>query len=159
MRANFEANATAQFRVLSRDECEKVVFAMMEVLWRTGVAVEDECARQLLTDNGAKVQGNRVRIPNDLMQRAIDSAPPRFTVYSREDPTRNLYIEPNRVYFGPGPTCPYFLDVETKERRRYLRKDAAATALTCDALSNIGFVESLGAIGDVRQTLADVYEF
>ena len=149
MRANYEANATAQFRVLSEAECEKVVFSMMEVLWRTGVAVEDERAREILADGGAKVEGSRVRIPNDMMQRAIGSAPPRFTVYSRGDPACNLYIEPNRVYFGPGPTCTYFVDPETKERRRYVRKDATATALVCDALPNIGFVESLGAIGDV----------
>ena len=158
MRVNYQTNAGTQFRVLSEDQCEEIYLAMLHVLERTGVNVHNEEAVELLKENGASVDGHHVRIPSHMVKSALASAPPRFTVYGR-DGTKALHLEPNRVYYGPGPTCPNFLDPSTGERRRYLRKDAVATALVCDALENIDFVMSLGTISDVKQNLADVYEF
>ncbi|MBC8235798.1 trimethylamine methyltransferase family protein [bacterium] len=169
MKVNYQSNASTQFRVLSELQCEEIYFAMLHVLEQTGVDVYNDEALQLLKSNGAIVDDHRVYIPSQMVKSALASAPPRFTVYGRNG-TKALLIEPNRVYFGPGPTCPNFLDPNTDERRMYLRKDAAATALVCDALENIDFVMSLGTISDVEalhevsaerseQSLADVYEF
>jgi len=158
MKVNYQSNASTQFQVLSETQCEEIYLAMLHVLEQTGVDVYSDEALQLLKENGAIVDGYRVYIPPNLVKRVLAFAPPRFTVYGR-DGTKSLLIEPNRVHYGPGPTCPNFLDPHTGERRSYLRKDAAATALVCDALDNIDFVMSLGAISDVKQSLADVYEF
>ena len=82
--------------------------------------------------------------------------PPPFTVGTG---STRLYIEEGRSYFGPGPTPPNFIDPDTLERRPYLRKDASLVARVCDALPNIGYVQSLGSISDVTNGLADIYEF
>jgi trimethylamine--corrinoid protein Co-methyltransferase len=66
---------------------------------------------------------------------------------------------PDRVYFGPGPTCTYFVDPQTGERRKTGQGDPGQTALVCDALDNIDYVMSLGLIDDVTPALAPVYEF
>jgi len=158
MKVNYQSNVSTQFRVLSEPQCEEIYLAMLHVLEKTGVDIYNDEATQLLKENGAIVDGPRVYIPSQMVKKALSSAPPRFTVHGR-DGTKPLFIEPNRVYYGPGPTCPNFLDPNTGERRKYLRKDAAMTALVCDALNNIDFVMSLGAISDVKQSLADVHEF
>ena len=82
-----------------------------------------------------------------------------MTVVQSWDGTRKTLIEKNQVLFGPGPTPPNFTDPHTLERRKYVRADAAMVARICQALPNIGFVQSRGTISDVTVSLADVYEF
>jgi len=160
MRVNYQVNATPRFRVLSEDQCQELYMAALHLMEHTGLDVPNDEARQLLKENGAWVDGLRVRIPAFLVERALVTAPRRFTIYSWQgDPAKDLVISPNHPHYGPGPTCPKFRDPRTGERRLFLREDARAVARVCDALPNIDFVESLGTISDVHPELADIYEF
>ncbi len=158
MRVNLEVNTATQFAVLSKDQTESIFHGLLEVLQRTGVYVHHEEARSVLRAAGAVVDGDRVYIHPGLVQEAL-SAAPRETVVYHWDGSGIIRLRKNEVHFGPGPTCPNFIDPETEERRPYKRKDATSVARVCDALPNIGFVESLGSISDVTPSLADVYEF
>ncbi len=160
MRVNYQTNASVQFEILTDDQKEEVFRAALQVLEQTGVEVYNDEARAVLKAQGAWVEGVRVRIPSYLVRKALATAPSSFTVYSREgNLEKNIEIGPNRVHYGPGPTCPNFRDPRTGERRKYLRQDARDVARACDALPNIDFVESLGTVSDVTPDLADVYEF
>jgi trimethylamine--corrinoid protein Co-methyltransferase len=156
--ANHQANETPQFRVLSDGQIERLFRATLECLNRTGVHVHNEEARNLLAEAGAHVDGLRVRIPPALIEDAIAANPRSFTLWGRTG-EHSIEVMPDRVYFGPGPTCTYFVDPDTGERRKTRRGDAALTARVCDALDNIDYVMSLGLIGDVTPSLAPVYEF
>jgi trimethylamine--corrinoid protein Co-methyltransferase len=112
----------------------------------------------LLARAGADVDGGRVRIPPHVIQDVVAITPRSFTLWGR-DPRHQMQIVPDRVYFGPGPTCTYFIDPVTGERRKTRRGDPALTARVCDALDNIDYVMSLGLISDVHHRLASVYEF
>ena len=70
-----------------------------------------------------------------------------------------MRIAADRVHFGPGPTCTYFIDPSTGERRLARRGDAALTAKVCDALPNIDYIMGLSLFSDVTPSLASVYEF
>jgi len=158
MRANLEVTGSTQFSILSEDQAESIFLGMLEVLQRTGVGIHHEEARSLLKEAGAMVDGTRVFIPPAMVQEALSRAPRETVIYHR-DGSGVIRLRRNEVYFGPGPTCPNFVDPETEERRPYVKSDAASVARVCDALPNIGFVESLGSISDVTHSLADVYEF
>ncbi len=158
MRVNVEANRALQFRTLSVDDVQRIYLAALQILADIGVLIQEPTARELLADHGAQVTDERIRIPEYMVKRAIATAPPRFTVHAR-DPEKSLFIQPNRVYYGPGPTCPNFIDPETGQRRPYVMDDAIAVAKACDALDNIDFVQSLGSISDAPSGLADIYEF
>jgi len=158
MRVNLQTSGSTQFSILSEDQVECIFLGMLEVLQRTGVNIHHEKTRSMLKAAGAMVDGNRVYIPPALVQKALSDAPRETVVYHWHG-SGVIRLQKNEVYFGPGPTCPNFIDPETGERRPYQIKDAASVARVCDALPNIGFVESLGSISDVTPTLADVYEF
>ncbi len=158
MRVNTPANAGTQLRVLSANDAERIYLGALQVLADVGVLVREPAARDLLAAHGARVEGDLVQVPEWLVKQALGAAPQRFTVHSR-DPEKSLHIEPNRVHYGPGPTCPSFLDPYTGQRRPYVMDDAIAVARTCDALEHISFVESLGAISDAPRQQMDVYEF
>lgn len=155
-----------QFRVLSDGQIEKLYEATLECLNRTGVDVLNAQARELLAGAGARVDGKRVRFPPGIIRDAVAAAPSSFRLWGRGDdlPLQIGYSQPedgapNPVYFGPGPTCTYFVDPETGERRKARRGDPGMTALVCDALDNIDYVMGLGLIDDVQPDLAPVYEF
>jgi trimethylamine--corrinoid protein Co-methyltransferase len=150
MDANYHAQQTPQFRVLSDRQIETLYQATLECLSRTGVNVLNAEARDLLAHAGARVDGVRVRIP--------PHNPRSFTLWGRDGKHR-MQIVPDRVYYGPGPTCTYFVDPETGVRRKTRRGDPGLTARVCDALDQVDYVMSLGLIDDVTPHLAPVYEF
>jgi len=161
MDTNYHAHQTPQFRVLSDRQIEKIYLATLECLNRTGVNVHNAEARELLAAAGARVDARdapRVRIPPHIIQDAVAAAPRTFTLWGR-DGKPHVQVAPDRVYFGPGPTCTYFVDPETGERRKTRRGDPGLAARVSDALSQIDYVMSLGLIGDVTPELAPVYEF
>ena len=158
MDTNYHSHQTLQFRVLSDQHIEKVYQATLECLNRTGVNVHNAEARELLARAGARAEGIRVRIPPHIIQDAIASNPRSFTIWGRDGKHR-MHIVPDRVYFGPGPTCTNFIDPATGELRRTRRGDPGLTAKVGDALDNIDYIMSLGLIDDVTPQLAPVYEF
>lgn len=158
MDANYRSQQTPQFRVLSDEQIVRLYQGVLECLSRTGVRVNNAEARTLLEAAGARVDGLRVRIPPHVVQDAIAANPRSFTIWGR-DPRYRMHIVPDRVYYGPGPTCTFFTDPETGEHRRTRRGDPGLTARVCDALDNIDYVMSLGLIDDVTSHLAPVYEF
>lgn len=158
MEANYAAHQTPQFRVLSDQQIERVYRATLECLQRTGVNVLNEEARDLLAAAGADVDGVRVRIPPHIVQDAVSATPRSFTLWGRDGRPR-IQVVPDRVYFGPGPTCTYFIDPETGERRKVRRGDPGTVARVCDALENIDYVMGLGLIDDVPHHMAPVVEF
>lgn len=158
MDTNYYAHQTPQFRVLSDRQIEKLYQATLECLQRTGVEVLNAEARQLLAAAGARLEGTRARLPAHLVQDAMTATPRSFTLWGRDGQHR-IQVVPDRVYFGPGPSCTYFVDPDSGQRRKTRRGDPAMVARMCDALDNIDYVMGLGLISDVPAHLAPVYEF
>lgn len=155
---NYSDRQTPQFRVLSDRQCQELYLATLECLNRIGVLVHDADARSLLASAGAHLEGERAYIPPHIIQDALAAAPRTYTLWGRER-AHELRISPDRVYFGPGPTCTFFCDPETGARRKSQRGDAGTAARVCDALENIDFVMSLSLYDDVTPLLSPVYEF
>ncbi len=159
-RTNLTEEQYVQFSLLSEGQKRLIYSELLEILQYTGANVYHKEARQLLSDNGCTTKGHRVFFPSQLVRWAISSIPPVTTIHHWGDrSTETLRIEQDRTYFGPGPTCPWFIDPKTGERRHYLRQDAATVARVCDALPEMGFVMSLGTASDAPSGLSDVYEF
>lgn len=158
MRSNYQVNAAVHFRVLSENQLEEIHYATLEVLEGTGVNVFDEEALDLFEKGGAFVDGNRVRIPSALVERALRTVPSRVVLYGRDGSPRML-LEDHKFHFGPGPTNNFTFDVFTKERRKPRKEDVARAAILCDALPNIDYAMDLGTPSDVTPELADVHAF
>jgi trimethylamine--corrinoid protein Co-methyltransferase len=160
MRANYQVNSGVQFRMLSEDQLEELFNGVLHVLEYTGLEVHHDEARDILAEAGADVDGLRVRIAPHIVKQALELAPRSFTVFARDgNPEHDIHIGPGRAHFGPGPTCPNFIDVETRERRPFVKSDVPLVARTVDALPNIDFCESLGTVNDVHHELGALYEF
>ena len=159
MRVGSCASAGVHFRVLSDGQCEQIVAAALEVLEHVGARFYESEALEILSRAGCDVAADeRVRFPSGLIKDALGTVPRRFTLYTRTGEPA-IKVEPHRAHFGPGPTCPNFIDPGTGERRPFVKRDASLVARACDALPNIDYCMSLGSINDVPQDKADVHEF
>jgi trimethylamine--corrinoid protein Co-methyltransferase len=151
-------NAGAQFRRLSGEQCQKLHRASLEILERTGARLHHQPAIDLLRKAGAKVsEGNRVRIPAALVEKALNTAPKRVTLYNRHgEPV--IPLEGQRTFFGTGSDCLNILDHRTGERRKPVLQDIVEGVTLCDALPHIDFVMCMFLPVDVPTMVADRYQ-
>ncbi|MFO8035848.1 MAG: trimethylamine methyltransferase family protein [Anaerolineales bacterium] len=160
MRSNYRVNSGVQFQMLSEDQLEELFHGVLHVLENIGLEVKHEESREVLKEAGAWVDGDLVRLPSHMVKDALAKAPRSFTIYARDgNEEHDIHIGPGRAHFGPGPTCPNFIDVETMERRPYVLSDVPVVAKVVDSLPNIDFCESLGSVDNVPYDLSALYEF
>ena len=103
--------------ILGAEDIESVHRGMLEVLWTTGVRMEHERSLKLLESAGCKVdyEQRRVRMPPALVEECIRRAPSSFPLRAR-DPSRNLMMGGNTLYFAPAPGQ-HTVDLDTWEPR------------------------------------------
>ena len=140
--------------MLDDEQIEQVHLATLEVLERTGVQITHPRALELLHGAGARVDGNRVRMPAWMVEDAIRMAPSRV-VLGRRDGTRSVFLEGDKVWFGPSVDCIDYLDPVTDERHRFTSEDCRVTATVADALPNFTWVMTIGMADDVPADVAD----
>jgi trimethylamine--corrinoid protein Co-methyltransferase len=91
VRMNDKVWGGAQYSRLSGEQCQKLHNASLEILARTGARLYDAEALELLKRAGAQVtEGNRVRIPAGLVEKAFSTVPKRC-LYERR--VGGLYLE------------------------------------------------------------------
>ena len=149
----------ATLNVWDDDACRRVHEASLTVLARTGVDVKDDRARELYAAAGAAVDGRRVRIPGELVEQALASAPRTWTLRPRGGETAPLELRDGAGYLGSGPDCLYVTDPDTGERRRARLADVEAAARVVEALPNIDFAMSMALPADVANEVVDVTQF
>ena len=140
--------------VINDDQIEHIHQATLEVLERTGVQIAHPQAKELLHGAGARLQGDRVRIPAWLVEESIRKAPSRV-VLGHRDGTRKIYLEGSKSWFGPSLDCVDYLDPKTNARRRFVSNDCRVTATVADALPNYSWVMTIGMADDQPPDIAD----
>ena len=81
IRANDTSFGSPHFGKLSPQQCEKLHNASLEILERTGVRLFEPEAVEMLRKAGAFVaEGNRVRIPSGLVEKAFNTVPRRVVL-------------------------------------------------------------------------------
>lgn len=158
IRINDRSFAGAQYGRLSPEQCSILHNASLEILSRTGARLHDQEAIDLLAKAGASVSdGNRVRIPAGLVEKAFSTVPRRVTLYNRSGESP-LFLENGNVYHGPGSDCLNIIDHRNGERRTAVLQDVVDGITVCDALSHIKFVMSMFLPSDVNAMVSDRYQ-
>lgn len=160
MKVNVEAQLSPIFRILSDDQLYEIHLGSLEVLERVGVKVDEPEARKLLKSAGAIIDEDSkiCKIPSDVVQSALNSAPPRVVLADRDN-NRCMFLEKNNPYFGTGSDLHYVIDPYTGERRSNSKQDIENTTRVVDALPNIDFMMSMGIAKDEPASVSDLHQF
>jgi trimethylamine--corrinoid protein Co-methyltransferase len=158
IRSNDHVFSSAQFRRLSDRQCQRLHWACLEILERTGVRLYDQEALDLLKKAGVPVtDGNRVRISAGMVEKAFTTVPKQVTLCDRHG-NRVMPVEGHRSFFGPGSDCPNIVDHRTGERRKAVLQDVVEAMIVADALPHIDFVMCMFLPMDVSQPVVDRYQ-
>lgn len=155
---SFTAHTCVRLGVLDVASADRIHEATLEILKRTGVAVRNEEATAMLAEAGANVDADRVRIPSDLVEAALETAPSSVPIYDRSGDVAML-LEGSRTHFGTGSDCPSTLDPQTGEHRASTKADVGRIARLCDGLDNIDFCMSMGIASDASRVTSYVHQF
>lgn len=158
-RVNYKANKTPTMKVLTDSQCQEILFAAEEVLFRTGMEYHDPQALEILKKHGCFVDGIRVRIPPFLVERALRSCQKHVVLCNNRTGKPEMFLEGNNAYFGSGSGTPFFRDPYTGERKRSTNQSIGWATKVLDAMPNIDFCMSLGLVQDVPLLVADRWEF
>ena len=132
--------------------------ASLEILERVGVRLYLEEAVELLKKAGARVSdGNLVRVPPPMVEKALSSVPKEVTLYDRRGQPA-MRVGGNRCYYGPGSDCLNIIDYRLGERRKPVVQDIIEGITLCDQLPHIDFVMSMVLPADVDGTVADRHQ-
>ena len=131
--------AVPRLTVLDDPQKQCLHESVIALLSRVGARVKEPRAREILYSAGARVEGEQVRFPADVIEKALRSAPRTFRLYTR-DGEEALELGADAIYFGSHTDTPTVYDFDTGELRGFRLEDLAAAVRVCDALPGIDFV-------------------
>jgi len=146
-------------RMLTDAQLDEIHQATLAILANTGVRVLLPAAAELLEAAGSSVSdGDLVKIPEAVIDQALESAPEQVDLYSRTGELR-LELAGFNTYFGTGSDLPNTIDLVSSERRPSVLADVKAYARLCDCLENLDFVMSMAQASDVPMRTSDRHSF
>lgn len=155
-----QPSAFPTLTMLSREQCELVHRASLEILRRTGVRVFHQGALDLLLQAGAILEDdNLVRFQPGLVEWALQQAPSRIALCLRGSSQVQVPLEGRTVSFGPGSDCPNYLDPRDGQRRPFTTADVVDCIRLVDALPELDFCMSMGIPSDLETANAYRQQF
>jgi trimethylamine--corrinoid protein Co-methyltransferase len=126
-------------RPLAPEGLERLHAASLRILAETGVTVTSPEVVSRLAAAGARVEGDRVRLPAALVEAALAVAPRTYTLAAR-DTAWDLPLDGAHGYLSVDGSAAEILDLETGRRRASTEADLAAVTRLADALPEIAFL-------------------
>ena len=135
---------------LAREQLQMIDALSRDLLEQPGVLCHNATAVELFREVGAKVEQAdgcaRIRIPSDIVDQAISTAPSRIVLGARE-PNNRLVLDAQepRVRFGTGAETNVWLDVQYDgDTPRFTREPGSIERLRqsahlCDQLEHVDF--------------------
>jgi trimethylamine--corrinoid protein Co-methyltransferase len=162
MRRNAQAGrrrfGALSLEMFTEDELVDIHQATLEILFDTGVFVEDGEARRLFATAGCAVddEARVVRIPPHVVEAAIRSAPSTLLLAGR-DPANDFVMGPGRVGFTNFGEGIKIVDVETGELREPTKQDVGDSARVVDALPEVDVYERAIGAHEVPQSVVQLH--
>ena len=110
---------------LEEDELEKIHQASLTVLEKNGIEFHSQEARDILKKGGARVEGEKVYFPPEMVMEQVAQAPAEFTLHAR-NPENSVIIGGNNTVHAPGYGSPYVMGYVQNERRNATYEDYLA---------------------------------
>ncbi len=145
---------TPSLKILNEDQLDEIHLATLQVLEKTGVVITHPDARKILANAGCLLDGDRVRMPPKLVEKAIETAPSKVVLGNRDD-SRQIPLEGANTYFGATIDCVNYLDPDSNELSECTLDKVIAMTRLCEKLDCYDWVMTLGIARDVPEYMAD----
>ena len=129
-----------KIEVLSASDLESLKNGTLQLLYEVGVYYPSQKALTIFSDHGAIVDwdSNIVRIPQDLVNKAMATAPRSFVLGGREE-RFDLTLDGKASYLATDGCGVHVIDPVTREKRASRQADVAMMARISDAIPMVSF--------------------
>ena len=144
--------------ILSGEMIERILAEAKRIMAETGMEIRGERMRQRLIDHGlpTDASGLRILFPEDVVDRAIETAPETFTLYDR-DGEPHAELGGWSVNFVPGSSGLKILDRHTGETRLANSADFVEYVRLADGLEHIGYLATAFSTRDIEPQVSDAW--
>lgn len=104
-----------RMQTLTTEQMTRIHDAAMTLLSDVGVAFNEPEALEIFAANGFKVDGKTVFMTEAQVQKALDTAPSRFTVTAR-NPEKSVAVGEDDFVFAPGYGAPFVVMPDGRQR-------------------------------------------
>lgn len=147
-------NFTPTMKTLNEAQIAALHSATLAVLEKTGVSVKHPKGLEVFQKAGCHVDGNRVRFPPEVVERAIASAPKKVVMGNR-DASTTLSLEGANTFFGATVDCVNYLDPDTQDVSECQSRHIVGMTQLCDVLDHYDWTMTLGICRDMPEPIAD----
>jgi len=147
-----------RIRFLDDRLIERILTEAIDLLSALGVEMHNPQAVALLADHGARISADRFRVylPEDLIRRAMDSAPRSFRLFNLLGQQTHEFL-PDAVYFTPGSAALYLLEYPSGHIRRPKTEDYIRYVRLVEQLPYIASQSTAMVPDDVPAEISDSY--
>ena len=145
-------------KLLNEDLINQIIAEAFELLMDPGVRVHNAEALELLAEAGAEVdfEAQIAYIPQDIVQRALDTAPSEFYLHNLDgEPV--VHYGGDSVQFDPGSAAITVLDSETEEQRAPVTADFVKFVKLVETLPQLDAQSTALICTDVPEEIGDLY--
>ncbi len=125
-----------RFEYFNDAELEQMHGATVELLKRVGINTTSDRLKTILLDNGCKEKGDRIVFTEEIIEKALKSAPSEFNIYGRDGCDVVIEMGKKKAYAQTCVGTPSVVDLETEEKRDAKLSDLEDFAKIADALEN-----------------------
>ena len=139
--------------ILSNSEIESLKNGTLQLLSDVGVYYPSQKALEIFADHGASVNWDTkiVKIPPDLVEKAMKTAPRSFVLGGREE-RFDLTLDGKASHLTTDGCGVHVIDLETGEKRASRKDDVAMMARIADALPMVSFFWPMVSAQDYGKT-------
>jgi trimethylamine--corrinoid protein Co-methyltransferase len=148
---------TRNIKILSHDDILKIHKSTLRVLKETGVIFQHENALNLLEKAGARVNGEVVKFPEEMVENLIKIVPHELILPARK-PEKNIHLGVGRVHYTNGYGATFVRDLETGVCRKARLEDLINFTRLGDYLDNVHYVLTQVIPQDISPEIVDVVQ-
>ncbi len=137
---------------LSEEALDQIEETAYRLLDEVGISLQHAAATEMLGGQGCRIERDRVFIPRDVVQWALENVTAHTEVLNRDGSPAFTFGD-GQIRFHNGGGQPFIFDLDTGERRYALLKDIADVTRLLDALPNVDDITPLFGAQDVPSEL------
>ena len=144
--------------VLSQGLIGQILDEVRRILAETGMEIRGKALRERLLEHGLQsdTANGRILFPAEVVDRAIESAPSRFSLYDR-DGRPHAELGGDAVHFVPGSSGLKVLDHRSGETRLATSADYVEYVRLADGLEHIAYLATAFSTADIEPQVSDAW--
>ncbi len=145
-------------RFLTDDLVKQIIDEAVNILCTLGLQIHNKQILSMLADHqaGVDMDSFHVNLTEDIIQRALKTAPSSFKLYDVMGNQTHDFSDHN-VYFTPGSTALNILDCQTQQMRKPTTNDYIDFSKIIAQLENIASTSTAFIPTDVHKKISDSY--